>query len=151
MARPWKKEEMDVSTPQRMGQGALDLTNDFLRTRMEGELNRIRTQPGAGQIYQDKGSGQRGSVGEGSYWNVRADQPWDNSGLMLALANSPAVNKMKNIYSQFDPFLPNVDLDDQRVGYDFDKNLWGGTLGFGGGYDREDDDYNAYINWGANW
>ena len=81
----------------------------------------------------------------------KANIPWQNSGVMLAMANSPAINKMKNIYSQFDPFFPNVDLDDQRVGYDFNKNLWGGTLGFGGGYGTEDDAYNAYINWGTNW
>jgi len=74
----------------------------------------------------------------------------NNSGLMLALANSPAVNKMKNIYNQVDPFFPEVDIDDQRIGYDFNKNLWGGTLGFGGEYDM-DDEYNAYINWGTNW
>ena len=75
----------------------------------------------------------------------------NNSGLMLAMANSPAVNKMKNIYNQVDPFFPDVDPIDQQIGYDFNKNLWGGNLGFGGGYDMEDDAYNAYINWGTNW
>ena len=91
----------------------------------------------------------RGNLGggEGSFWNVRADQPWQDSGVMLAMANSPAVNKMKNIYNQVDPFFPDVDPIDQQIGYDFNKNLWGGTLGFGGGYDINDDDYNAYINW----
>ena len=95
----------------------------------------------------------RGNLGggEGSFWNVRADQPWQDSGVMLAMANSPAVNKMKNIYNQVDPFFPDVDPIDQQIGYDFNKNLWGGTLGFGGGYDVNDDDYNAYINWGTNW
>ena len=77
--------------------------------------------------------------------------PMPESGLMLAMANSPAVNKMKNIYSQVDPFFPNVDPIDQQIGYDFDKNLWGGTLGFGGEYDIDDENYNAYINWGTNW
>ena len=70
---------------------------------------------------------------------------------MLAMANSPAVNKMKNIYNQVDPFFPDVDPIDQQIGYDFNKNLWGGTLGFGGGYDMDDDEYNAYINWGTDW
>ena len=91
----------------------------------------------------------RGNLGggEGSFWNVRADQPWQDSGVMLAMANSPAVNKMKNIYNQVDPFFPDIDPIDQQIGYNFNKNLWGGTLGFGGGYDINDDDYNAYINW----
>ena len=79
---------------------------------------------------------------------IEASAPRNNSGLMLAMANSPAVNKMKNIYSGVDPFFPDVDINDQQFGYDFSKNLWGGTLGFGGGYDTEDDAYNAYINWG---
>ena len=82
---------------------------------------------------------------------LQASSDRNNSGLMLAMANSPAVNKMKNIYSQVDPFFPNVDPGDQQIGYDFNKNLWGGTLGFGGGYDIDDEDYNAYINWGTNW
>ena len=81
----------------------------------------------------------------------KADQPRQNSGVMLALANSPAINKMKNIYNQVDPFFPEVDIDDQRIGYDFNKNLWGGNLGFGGEYDMDDDEYNAYINWGTDW
>ena len=85
------------------------------------------------------------------YGFMRSNFQPDQSGLMLAMANSPAVNKMKNIYSQVDPFFPNVDIDDQQIGYDFDKNLWGGTLGFGGEYDMEDDEYNAYINWGIDW
>ena len=82
---------------------------------------------------------------------AKAAQPWQDSGVMAAMANSPAVNKMKNIYSAVDPFFPEVDIDDQQIGYDFDKNLWGGTLGFGGGYDIDDENYNAYINWGTNW
>jgi len=81
---------------------------------------------------------------------LQASSGRDNSGVMLALANSPAVNKMKNIYNQVDPFFPEIDIDDQRIGYDFNKNLWGGTLGFGGGYDM-DDEYSAYINWGTDW
>ena len=87
-------------------------------------------------------------------WNLmgsKANQPRNNSGVMLALANSPAVNKMKNIYSQFDPFFPEVDVGEQQIGYDFNKNLWGGNLGFGGEYDMYDDAYNAYINWGIDW
>jgi len=134
---------------------------DFLRHLQQapGVIDRLirdETPPGEGLLrnrdpnlppwYQNNVGG-----GEGSFWNVKADQPRNNSGLMLAMANSPAVNKMKNIYSQFDPFFPDVDINDQQIGYDFDKNLWGGTLGFGGGYDIDDEDYNAYINWGTNW
>ena len=111
-----------------------------------GEGRMRPTDPSLPPWYQDNlGSG------EGSFWNVKADQPWQDSGVMLALANSPAINKIKNIYSQVDPFFPDIDLDDQQIGYDLDKNLWGGTLGFGGGYDMEDDAYNAYINWGTDW
>jgi hypothetical protein len=107
-----------------------------------------RNSPGTGEIWPGRPEQGRGSIGEGSFWNVRADQPRQDSGVMLALANSPAINKMKNIYRQFDPFSANINLNDNSLGYDFNKNIWGGTMGFGGGYDMDDDQYNAYINWG---
>ena len=112
------------------------------------------TEPGKGRLMQDNPSlpiWNGDNLHQESYWNASLGRPNNNSGLMLAMANSPAVNKMKNIYNQVDPFFPNVDPGDQQIGYDFDKNLWGGTLGFGGGYGTEDDAYNAYINWGTNW
>ena len=127
--------------------------NEELKNRIQNHPVR---QPGTGFRYPENPSLPPWHIdnlggGEGSFWNVKADQPWQDSGVMLALANSPAVNKMKNIYNQVDPFFPDIDPIDQQIGYDFDKNLWGGTLGFGGGYDTEDDAYNAYINWGTNW
>jgi len=118
--------------------------NQELQNRIQ---NHPVTQPGTGFIFPGRPEEGAGGVGSGSFWNVKADQDWNNSGVMLALANSPAVNKMKNIYNQVDPFFPEIDIDDQQIGYDFDKNLWGGTLGFGGEYDIDDDKYNAYINW----
>ena len=122
--------------------------NQELQNRIQ---NHPVLQPGSGFIYPGRPEEGLEGVGPGSFWNVKSDQPWQDSGVMLALANSPAVNKMKNIYNQVDPFFPDIDPIDQQIGYDFDKNLWGGTLGFGGEYDMEDDAYNAYINWGTNW
>jgi len=84
--------------------------------------------------------------GEGTYWNVRADQP-DQSGIMLALSDNPAVNRIQSIYSQVDPFLPEVNWEDKTLGYDYEKDLWGGNLSVGGEYDVDDDGYQFGINW----
>ena len=158
-AGPTRIERILQDNTIRSSPGGMDL--DLLRNLQQapGVIDRMiqdNTPPGGGVLrnrdpnlppwYQDNVGG-----GEGSFWNVKADQPWQDSGVMLAMANSPAINKMKNIYNQVDPFFPNVNPGDQQIGYDFDKNLWGGTLGFGGGYDIDDEDYNAYINWGTNW
>jgi hypothetical protein len=89
----------------------------------------------------------RGGIGPDSFWNVKANQ-LDNSGIMLALANNPAVNRIQSIYNQVDPFLPEVDWHDQRLGYDYNRDLWGGNLNIGGDYDLDDDQYNLGINWG---
>ena len=140
-------------TREKLGRRSVPALQNVVE-RQRKQLEQIQhdyLRPGTGFRQLGRpGEGLEG-VGPDSWWNVKANQPRNNSGLMLALANSPAVNKMKNIYSQFDPFFPDVDINDQQIGYDFDKNLWGGTLGFGGEYDIDDDDYNAYINWGANW
>ena len=156
---PRERQKLQPRTPDVLG----NVADRYYRAgnlegmgRINQELqNRIQNhpvlQPGTG--FRQLGRPEEGleGVGPGSFWNVRADQPWDNSGLMLAMANSPAVNKMKNIYNQVDPFFPNVDPGDQQIGYDFDKNLWGGNLEFGGEYDIDDENYNAYINWGNTW
>jgi len=72
----------------------------------------------------------------------------DQSGIMLSLANSPTVNRIQSIYNQVDPFLPEVDWNDQRLGYGYNRDLWGGNLNIGGNYDLDDDQYNLGINWG---
>ena len=84
--------------------------------------------------------------GEGTYWNVKANQP-DQSGIMLALSGNPTVNRIKSIYGQVDPFLPEVNWKDKTLGYDYEKDLWGGNLSVGGEYDVDDDDYQFGINW----
>ena len=84
--------------------------------------------------------------GEGTYWNVRADQP-DQSGIMLALSDNPTVNRIQSIYNQVDPFLPEVNWEDKTLGYDYEKDLWGGNLNVGGEYDVDDDGYQFGINW----
>ena len=156
---PRERQKLERRTPAALGNVAdryyragnlegMGRINQELQDRLQ---NMPTLQPGTG--FRQLGRPEEGleGVGPGSFWNVRADQPWQDSGVMLAMANSPAINKMKNIYNQVDPFFPNVNPGDQQIGYDFDKNLWGGTLGFGGGYDIDDEDYNAYINWGTNW
>ena len=154
---PRERQKLQPRTPDVLGNVAdryyragnlegMGRINQELQDRLQ---NMPTLRPGTGGIFNTSPM-EGGSIDPRSFWNVGL-QSGDNSGLMLAMANSPAVNKMKNIYSQFDPFFPNVDLGDQQIGYNFDKNLWGGTLGFGGGYDLDDETYNAYANWGTTW
>ena len=83
-------------------------------------------------------------------WNVKANQP-DQSGIMLALADNSAVNRIQNIYNQVDPFLPEVNWNDQRLGYNINRDLWGGNLNIGGEYDFDDEGYNLGIDWRTSW
>jgi hypothetical protein len=145
-AQDWSPREQYIS---RANQGRTydDTVNRIIQ---EGQGNQQRWEQGGGQgaypVLNQPGGSYNSPVSPG--W-LQASSGLDNSGVMMALANSPAVNKMKNIYNQVDPFFPEIDIDDQQIGYDFDRNLWGGNLGFGGRYDIDDDAYNAYINWGT--
>ena len=139
---------------QKLQPRSIEALVNSMRTRQTVNQNRWEGAGGEGPYpvwNQPNPDERRHSLDDMSAGWLQASAPRNNSGLMLAMANSPAVNKMKNIYSQFDPFFPNVDPGDQQIGYDFDKNLWGGTLGFGGGYDLDDETYNAYANWGTTW
>ena len=147
-AQDWSPREQYISRSNQ--DRAYDATVNRLIQGSQGEQQRWEQGGGQGAYPVFNQPGWESNVPMSPGW-LQASSDRNNSGLMLAMANSPAINKMKNIYSQFDPFFPNVDLDDQRVGYDFDKNLWGGTLGFGGGYDIDDENYNAYINWETQW
>ncbi|PTD94526.1 hypothetical protein C9439_02105 [archaeon SCG-AAA382B04] len=116
---------------------------------------RMPPGPGEGRIIPKNPAlppWHRGNLdgGEGSFWNVKANQ-LDNAGIMLALADNPAVNRIQSIYNQVDPFLPEVDWNDQRLGYEYNRDLWGGNLNIGGLYDVDDESYNLGINWGTNW
>lgn len=83
---------------------------------------------------------------------LEARAPINNqSGIMLALANNPTVNRIQGIYNQVDPFLPKLYPLDKKLGYDYNRDLWGGNLNIGGEYDFEDDDYRLGINWGKSW
>ena len=136
--------------------------NQELQDRIQ---NHPSMQPGTGFIFPGRPEEGRGGVGQDSFWNVKANQP-DQSGIMLTLADNPAVNRIqniynraannpttnrvKNIYNMIDPFLPEVDWGDKKVGYDYNRDLWGGNLNIGGEYDFDDDEYKAGINWGKN-
>jgi hypothetical protein len=147
-AREWSPREQYISRSNQ--DRAYDATVGRFIQESQDDQQRWEQGGGQGPYPVLNQPGWESNVPMSPGW-LQASSDRNNSGVMLAMANSPAVNKMKNIYNQVDPFFPEVDVDDQQIGYDFNKNLWGGTLGFGGGYDTEDDAYNAYINWGTNW
>jgi len=75
------------------------------------------------------------------------------SGIMgLEIADATNyMDKMKEGYNKikkgYDFINDHVDMDENRVNYEWEKPLWGGTLGIGGEYDFDDDEYQAGINW----
>jgi hypothetical protein len=77
----------------------------------------------------------------------QASSDWNNSGVMLAMNNNPAVKRAKGIYNQVEPYTPDIDWNEKTLGYDFNLPLWGGNLGFEFDYDIDDENYGAGINW----
>ena len=55
--------------------------NQELQNRIQ---NHPVLQPGSGFISPGRPEEGAGGVGQGSFWNVKADQDWNNSGVMLA-------------------------------------------------------------------
>mgnify|MGYP003140520990 CR=1 FL=1 len=88
------------------------------------------------------------NIGEGSFWNVNNQQSGQDSGIMAAVANNPAlVQQAKSFYDLFDPWIPNVDVGENSFGYEFEKPILGGTLGYGFDYDWDDENVGAFFNW----
>ena len=79
-----------------------------------------------------------------SYFNQ-----FDNSGIMLAAAGNPMIDRAKDVYAAVDPFMP--DLKKGELRYDWNKPFGGGMFDYGIGYGPQDEDWNAYFTWGKNW
>ena len=75
----------------------------------------------------------------------------DNSGIMLALNDTSALDKLRNIYDQASPYIPDINLNDQTLGYNFNQSFMGGDLSFGYGFDVDDQQSGGYLNWGTDW
>ena len=75
----------------------------------------------------------------------------DNSGIMLALNDTSALDKLRNIYDQASPYIPDINLNDQTLGYNFNRPFMGGDLSFGYGFDVDDQQSGGYLNWGTDW
>ena len=75
----------------------------------------------------------------------------DNSGIMLALNDTSALDKLRNIYDQASPYIPDINLNDQTLGYNFNQPFMGGDLSFGYGFDVDDQQSGGYLNWGTDW
>jgi hypothetical protein len=66
----------------------------------------------------------------------------NNSGVMAAMAGNPMVQQAKGFYEQFkDPWRPSMDFGERKLGFEFERPLLGGTLGYGAGGNPDD-----YIN-----
>ena len=82
---------------------------------------------------------------------LKGPQTWNydpgNSGIMLAMSNNPTVDKIKNMYNKVDPFVPDINIDDREIGYDYEKDLGPGTFNVGGDYDFDDNQYNFNLGY----
>ena len=108
------------------------IPRDFLRQRQPGIEQFNMRPPRQGVMGMDIASN-----------NFQPNQ----SGIMLAMNNNPTVDKIKNIYNKVDPFIPDIDIDDREIGYDYEKELGPGTLGLGGNYDFDDNQYGLNIGY----
>ena len=116
-----------------------------MRNRLK---NNPGLQPGTGYLFPNIQEPWN-NPGPGSYWNASAPQPpGDNSGVMAAVANNPAlIQQAKNFYNLFDPWMPNLDVGENTLGYEFEKPILGGTLGYGFDYNWDDENVGAFFNW----
>jgi hypothetical protein len=51
------------------------------------------------------------------------------------------VNKIKEGYQQVEPYLPDVDIGDKSIGYDYERPMGPGIFSLGGEYDFDDNEY----------
>ena len=82
-------------------------------------------------------------------WNREPAQPFplghDDRGVMTAMADNPMVQQIKGFYETIDPWIPN--LEGNSLGYEWERPLLGGTLGYGMDYDMEDEGLGAFLKW----
>ena len=69
------------------------------------------------------------------------------SGLMGAMAGNPMVQQAKELYGQIDPWIPSMDFGDRRLGFDFERPILGGTLGYGMDYDWDDENIGSFAEY----
>ena len=84
-------------------------------------------------------------MGQGNMGAFPMEQ--DNRGVMGAMANNPMVQQAKNLYNKIDPWIPDLDVGGNNLGYSFERPLLGGALGFGMDYGWDDEDIGAFLNW----
>ena len=104
-------------------------------------------RPGTGGIFNTSPM-EGGPIDPKSFWNVQAPQQTeDNSGVMAAMANNPMVQQAKGFYEQIDPWIPIIDFGERKLGFDFERPILGGTLGYGMDYDWDDENIGAYAKY----
>ena len=57
------------------------------------------------------------------------------------MSSLPFVDKIKEGYQQVEPYLPDVDIGDKSIGYDYERPVGPGLLSIGGEYDFDDNEY----------
>jgi hypothetical protein len=57
------------------------------------------------------------------------------------MSSLPFVDKIKEGYQQVEPYLPDVDIGDKSIGYDYERPMGPGIFSLGGEYDIDDNEY----------
>ena len=71
----------------------------------------------------------------------------DNTGVMGAMPNNQMIMQAKELYGQIDPWIPNMDFGERKLGFDFERPLLGGTLGYGMDYDWDDENIGSFAQY----
>ena len=147
-AREWSPREQYISRSNR------DRMHDATVNRFiqEGQSNQQRWEQGGGQgpypVFNDQRTDYSPPITEG--W-IEASSGRDNSGIMLALNDTSTLDRLRNIYDQARPYIPDINLNDQTLGYNFNQPFMGGDLSLGYGFDVDDQQSGGYLNWGTDW
>ena len=127
-------------TGQRFGDSMAEGPSGWLETR-----HIYPDASGYGSYYDEEGNYSEYPI------QLKGPQTWNydpgNSGIMLAMSNNPTVDKIKNMYNKVDPFVPDINIDDREIGYDYEKDLGPGTFNVGGDYDFDDNQYNFNLGY----
>ena len=107
----------------------------------KGRIFELYNRRGLVDPYPDK----RKSMFNPSMMEAMNLQPYNKKlpGIMQVADNSIAntFNKIKEGYQQVEPYLPDVDIGDKSIGYDYERPMGSGVFSLGGEYDFDDNQY----------
>jgi hypothetical protein len=76
------------------------------------------------------------------FQNILSPQITDRAeNVVNSIKNSPIIGPVIEGYNKVEPYLPDVDIGDKSIGYDYERPVGPGLLSIGGEYDFDDNEY----------